>query len=781
MLFVLVVAGIAAWLLVLPLPKTSGTIRLPGLKASVEVERDSLGIPHLHAQSLEDLYLAQGYVAAQDRLWQLDLLRRVAKGEVAEIAGARALALDIDARLLGIRVAAEAAVPKLPPAQRVAISAYTRGVNEFINSHGAGLPVEYKLLRIKPAPWTEADSLAIGLHMFRNLTTTWKDELLKSALLQRLGPARTADLLPSTTKRDHPPSLQMQASASAAMASLSPTLALSPGSALPPVSIDDLPLAGPAESDGAVPGSNNWVVSGAHSASGKAMLANDPHLEFALPSIWYEMHLSAGTMNVAGVTLPGLPGVVIGHNDTIAWGMTNFGADVQDLYLETFDPDNPRRYLVDGEWKDAQVRKEVIHIQGQRDHEVDVTVTRHGPLMINRPGERYALRWVATEPGVWKFPFITINAATNWEEFTAALRDFPGPTQNFVYADAAGNIGYYGAGLVPIRPKGDGNLPLRGDQSVNDWKGYIPFEQLPHVYNPPTGIIATANAKVVPADYPYVVATRWETPDRTERIYQLLDPAKKLTPDDFRRIQYDAYSGPHYRIAQAVAKAIAVEGKDKPVNPRLLQAAELLRRWDGISTVDSPATTLAELAREEFRAKLLVPVLGDIYPRYDWRMAEVFLERVIEERPASWLPPGYADYDQLLGDSLAAAVVEAEKRFKSQKMEDWRWGKFAEMTFLHPIANSVPGLRRIFNLGPFEQAGTAYTIKQTTRSLGPSMRLVVDFGDLEKTTLTTTTGESGHPLSSHYRDQFPKWVAGEGVPLSFAVSAPGREKLTLEP
>jgi penicillin amidase len=755
------VLGIAAWLFVLPLPKTSGTIHLAGLKAAVDVERDAMGIPHIHAQSLEDLYLAQGYVTAQDRLWQLDLLRRVAKGEVAEIAGPRALALDIDSRILGIRLAAEAAVPKLPPDQGTAIAAYTRGVNEFINTHSTSLPVEYKLLNVKPQPWTEADSLAIGLHMFRNLTTTWKDELLKSALLQRVGPTRTADLLPTTTKRDRPPALQMTPPDRAA------------------VLAEGLPLTG---EDDAVPGSNNWVVAGWRSASGKAMLANDPHLEFALPSIWYVAQLSAGEMNVAGVTLPGLPGVVIGHNDKIAWGLTNFGADVQDLYLESVDPDNPRRYLVDGEWKDAEIRKEVIHIKGQRDHELEVTVTRHGPLIVNKPGERYALRWVATEPGVWNFPFISIDAATNWEQFTAALRKFPGPTQNFVYADAAGNIGYYGAGLVPIRPKGDGNLPLRGDLTENDWKGYIPFEQLPHVYNPPAGVIATANAKVVPEDYPYVVATRWETPDRTERIYQLLAAKSKLTPDDFRRIQFDSYSGPHFRIAQAVARAVATELKDKPgMNPRLVKAAETLRTWDGVSTVDTNATTLAELTREEFRQKLLLPVLGDIYPRYDWRMAEVFLERVIAERPANWLPQGYADYDQLLTDSLASAMVEAEKRFKTPKMEEWRWGKVMETTFANPIGGSIPGLRRIFNLGPFEQPGTAYTVKQTTHTLGPSMRLVVDFGDLEKTTLTTTTGESGHPLSSHYRDQFPKWKAGEGVPLSFAVSAPGRDKLTLEP
>jgi penicillin amidase len=783
-LVIVIAAAIFVWLFVLELPATTGAIHLPGLKAPVQVERDTTGVPHLSAQSLDDLYLAQGYVTAQDRLWQMDLLRRVARGEIAEIAGARALPLDVDSRTLGMRVAADAAVDNLPEDQRRWIAAYTRGVNAFISTHSASLPVEFKLIRLAPRPWTESDSLVIGLHMFRNLTTTWKDELLKTSLLQRVGLQRTNDLLPTRTDHDEPPGEPLPTTARdkqvASPAMLGPTLfgALLSGS-LDPWSPDPT-----SSSEEGTPGSNNWVVGPSHTASGRAMLANDPHLEFSVPGIWYALQLSAPGMNVAGVSLPGLPAVIIGHNDKIAWGMTNLGADVQDLYLEAFDPDNPHRYLVDGEWKDAQVRHETIHVRGQRDQEMDVTITRHGPLMLNQPGERYALRWVATEPGVWKFPFSKINAAADWEQFTAALREYPGPSQNFVYADSAGNIGYYGAGLIPIRPKGDGSFPLRGDETANDWKGYIPFEQLPHVYNPPRGFIATANARVVPDNYPYPVATRWESPDRVDRINALLEKhiADKhlITPDDFRRIQMDIYAGHHRMIAQATAAAAAVTLKDRP-NPRLAQAADALRKWDGMATADSYATTLAHFTREELKQRLLQPVLGDIYPRYDWHMQTVFLENVLAHRPANWLPSRDADYDQLLTDCLSAAMANLEKRFRSPKMEEWRWGKIMEITFIHPIGNSLPGLRRLFNLGPFEQAGTAYTVKQTTHTLGPSMRMVVDFGDLEKTTLTLTTGESGHPLSSHYRDEFPKWKSGEGVPFSFKASAGGRDKLVLEP
>jgi penicillin G amidase len=780
----LIVAAAFVWLFVLELPATTGAIRLPGLKAPVQVERDATGVPHLNAQSLDDLYLAQGYVTAQDRLWQMELLRRVARGEVSEIAGPRALPLDVDSRTLGMRQAADAAVAKLPDDQKRWISAYTRGVNAFISSHSLGLPVEYKLLRMTPRPWTESDSLVIGLHMFRNLTTTWRDELLKTALIQRVGTGRTADLLLTRTDRDEPPGqpLPQATRGEQTLPVVSPALLSSIYSGLPATNPPANPWL-PAGEEG-TPGSNNWVVGPSHTASGHAMLANDPHLEFSVPGIWYAVQLSAPGMNVAGVSLPGLPAVVIGHNDKIAWGMTNLGADVQDLYLEAFDPDNPRRYLVDGEWKEAQVRQETIHVKGERDHEINVTVTRHGPLVVNQPGERYALRWVATEPGIWNFPFSKINAASGWEQFTAALHDFPGPAQNFVYADAAGNIGYYGAGLIPIRPKGDGSFPLRGDQTANDWKGYIPFDQLPHVYNPPAGFIATANARVVPDNYPYPVATRWESPDRVERINALLRQQiaqkRPITPDDFRRIQVDIYAGHHRMIAQAVAAAVAVELKDHP-NPRLIQAAEALRKWDGVASADSYAATLAHFAREELKQHLLLPVMGDIYARYDWHMQTVFLENVVAHRPANWLPAGEADYDHLLTDCLGNALTALEKRFGTPKMEDWRWGKIMEISFVHPIGNAVPGLRRLFNLGPFEQGGTGFTVKQTTHTLGPSMRMVVDFADLEKTTLTLTTGESGHPLSSHYRDEFPKWKSGEGVPFSFTASAAGRDKLTLEP
>ncbi|MGH8247638.1 MAG: penicillin acylase family protein, partial [Gammaproteobacteria bacterium] len=308
----------------------------------------------------------------------------------------------------------------------------------------------------------------------------------------------------------------------------------------------------------AIAGSNNWVVAGRHAASGRAMLANDPHLNYAVPPIWYTVHLQAPGpaeepgMDVAGVSLPGMPAVIIGHNAQIAWGMTNLGADVQDVYIEKFDPKDSFRYLVAGEWQRAEERKERIIIRGEPDREVGFTVTRHGPIVLvdgaGAEKKSYALRWVATEKLDWTLPFFRLNAARNWEEFRAALAGYPGPAQNFVYADAAGNIGYQAAGMIPIRPRGDGSVPLEGHDLANDWRGYIPFEELPSVYNPPSGMIATANGRVVPDGYAYPVATKWDAPDRTERIYELLNQgaARKFRAGDFARIQSDVHSR-HYK------------------------------------------------------------------------------------------------------------------------------------------------------------------------------------------------------------------------------------------
>ncbi|MGD0437915.1 MAG: penicillin acylase family protein, partial [Bryobacteraceae bacterium] len=383
---VLLLAGIAAayWLAYRPLARTSGRISAP-VSATATVVRDAIGVPYIRAANWEDAIFLQGYVTAQDRLWQMDALRRLAAGELSEIIGPATLEVDRDARRLRMRRMAEEHYRTLPPADRAVLAAYARGVNYFIETHRGRLPLEFSILRYDPRPWTVVDSLLAGLQMYRNLTTTWKEELQKSEMLESGDIAKVNFLFPSLAGTEFQP------------------------------------------------GSNAWAISGKHTASGKPLLANDPHLEFSIPSTWYQVHLQAPGLDVTGVSLPGVPCVIIGHNRRIAWGVTNLGFDVQDLYLEKIDMQNGR-YLFQGKLEQARLETEWIAVKGARPMELRQWVTRHGPVSISTENRHYALRWAAAEPGSFQFPFLDLNRAGNWGEFTAAIARFPGPGQNFVYA-----------------------------------------------------------------------------------------------------------------------------------------------------------------------------------------------------------------------------------------------------------------------------------------------------------------------------------------------------------
>ena len=815
-------AGLAWWVVFRPMPRTAGQARVSGLRQEVTVRRDSMGIPHITARSLADLYFAQGYVTAQDRLWQMDMIRRMAGGSLAEVAGESMLRSDNDKRILGVAGIARSAARELPEQERRLFEAYAAGVNAYITT--APLPFEFRVLRYRPAPWKPEDSILVALQMFQSLTTTWRDELFKLLLLDRAGPERTAELLPVRTDRDHPPADEMRAPAGkrpAVRTTERPPeprglIGLRRASSRPGVSgrarewfgfdtcaaadpddrsrtiapvFGSVPAAPPAPANlgwcepppaDALPGSNNWVVSGARTASGRAMLANDPHLSHTVPSTWYSVHLQAPGMNVAGVSLPGLPAVIIGHNGDIAWGMTNLGADVQDVYIETFQ-EGTNRYLVDGEWREAELRPERVEERGGGVAQFSALITRHGPIMLSEAGKRYSLRWVAAEKGIWRFPFFQLNAAGNWEAFRAALAPFPGPAQNFVYADRDGNIGYQAAGKIPVRPRGDGSMPLDGSDTANDWRGYIPFDELPRVYNPPSGIIATANGRVAPDDYPYPVATKWESPDRTERIYQLLAMDRKFRPEDFTKIQTDVYSAHYKLLAGALAEALKRRGADA----RAAQLAARLEVWPGEVWADSSDASVVQFARHELLKQLLEPHLGAFHVWYRWRMSTVFLETVLRERPAHWLPPGVPDYDELLARSAARAAATLGEQFHDPDSSRWPWGALIRISFAHPMAGRLPGFARSwFVTGPFAQAGNTYTVKQTTPGLGASMRLVVDFADLDGTLLTLTMGESGHAFSRHFGDQFDAWYQGGGVAFPFSdesVTAASNDTLRLLP
>jgi len=771
-------AGLAAWLYWrthICLAQLDGVVQLAGLQARVEIWRDARGIPHIRAQSLDDLFFAQGYVTAQDRLWQMDLSRRLARGELSEIFGERTLRFDIENRTLGFRQACERARGELDAASRQMLTAYVRGVNAFISTHQDRLPIEFLMLRYRPRPWTEADSIAVALNMAKTLNTSWPDELMRERVRAKVGPELYADLFPDHSPLDRPVAEDLPLvgtpSPRGRTALVSQPVELAPWLGV---------LMSAPESSSADSGSNNWVVSGAHTQSGKPLLANDPHLGHSVPNVWYLVHLKAPALNVAGASLPGLPAVTIGHNERIAWGVTNTGPDVQDLYVESFNVRDPKKYLHNGEWVEATEREDVIRVRGARGYQLRVRTTRHGPVVAHDGNRNLALRWTALEPGALRFPFLRINQAQNWQEFTTALREYAGPMQNFVYADRDGNIGFYAAGWVPIRKQGDGTVPSPGADDDYDWLGYIPFENLPHAYNPTSGIIATANGRIVPDGYPYFITRMWASPYRTARIYQLLEAGSRLTVTDMLRIQTDIRALEDQWIAQ---RLLAAAAQYPPEAAEAEYALSLLATWDGEARADSAATLVCEVTRRALRERILRPKLGDDLSGYRWPMSTVFLENVINNGWTRWLPPGDADFNTTLMRSLEQGVRRIPALVGSGERAAWRWGATIPLTFQHPLG-SAPLLGRWLNVGPFPQAGTGSTVKQTTPSHGVSMRLVVDFSDFDNSVQNITLGESGQVLSPYYKDQFDAWYNGRSFPMLFsdaAVEKGTAHRLVLEP
>ncbi len=635
----------------------------------------------------------QGYVTAQDRLWQMDLLRRISAGELAEVLGPGMIAVDRDSRTLGIRRAAIAAAAQMNAADRAWVEAYGRGVNAFVESHRSNLPAEFQILRYQPRPWEPADSLLVAMAMFRSLTTTWKDEIMKNALLERATPEQVQSLLPVRSGRE------------------------------------------------TSPGSNAWAVSGAHTRSGKPLFANDPHLEYSIPCIWYTVHLKTPDLNVIGVSVPGLPGVIIGHNGRIAWGATNLQFDVQDLFLAA---------------KPERIEREIIHVRGQPDVELPVAFTRYGPVVAEVRGQKAGLRWAAADPALWQFPFLELDRARNWEEFRGALSRYGGPAQNWVYADVEGNIGYQAAGKLPIRKGFDGSVPVPEDGGF-DWAGYIPFDELPRVYNPASGIIVTANQNPFPADYPYTVSGNFASHFRSNRIRELLDQGGRFEPADFLRIQTDVYSAFGHEFARALLEAI---DRRKPSNPELLPVVADLRGWDGHFRTGQSTPVLVAIAYSRFLRHLVEGAAGERGLVYASQMSTAFVEQVLATRPPGWTQ----DFDELLLRSLTQSIQEIKA---TTPPGGATWGRYLETTIAHPVGHRIPILWQWFDIGPFAQSGTTTTVKQTTKRLGPSMRLIVDLADLDRSLHNLTTGQSGQPFSRHYKDQWPAYYEGRSFPLEF--------------
>jgi penicillin amidase len=774
--------------------QTPSAVQIKGLKERVTITRDERGIPYIDAKNDEDLYFAQGYATAADRLWQMDLFRRTARGELAEVLGAgpNNAALDQDKlhRTYGFAQAAEAEVAQASPKSLAVLEAYARGVNAYAASLDAkSLPPEFQILQYSFRPWTPADSFIIAKIFFEALSDTWRLDVMRQTLSSLSAEKRYA-LLPEMSPIDvlvvgkdtqvRPASAKLPPQTPLSREALA---ALAHNQAVATAALDRIGF----YADG-LAASNNWVISGSHTVTGKPLLANDPHLRPTAPSIWHMVHLSAPGVRVAGITSPGVPGVIIGHNDRIAWGFTNVGPDVQDLYIEKFDPANPKRYQTPQGWQDAVIRQEQIKVRKGFTAEYDtvvheVTVTRHGPIIFEADGKRYALRWTALDPKLNRPDLqYALNRARNWKEFNTALESFTAPTQNIVYADVDGHIGYHAAGVVPIRKSGDGSLPYDGSTDAGEWTSFIPVAKLPTLYDPPSGIIVTANQRIVGTDYPYFLTHSWAQPYRARRIFTLLNEKPKHSTDDFRRILGDVHS---------IAGAFFAKEAVKLLRPKLTVSDEKLRatldafeKWDGNLNAESTVAPIVAQMRLTFRSKILAGALGpDLVKTYQWSNFDTTLDRIIKDRPAEWLPKEFASYEDLMRLSFDEAIATLTRTLGATEAK-WTWGEMVKARFPHPLGGA-PLIGAQFTVPPFPQNGTGGLAGATVNvGASVSMRLIADLSDWDKTQHGIALGQSGLPKSPHWSDQLADWRAVTPREFPFtaaAVTKATKETLVLEP
>ncbi|MDX2149419.1 MAG: penicillin acylase family protein [Bryobacteraceae bacterium] len=723
-------------LLAFPLALPSETVKLAGLGRPVEVLRDRWGVPHIYASSQRDLFFAQGYMAARDRLFQLDLCRRAGSGRMSEVLGPEYLRRDRLARLLRYRGDWSAEWPSYAPDARDIVSAFTAGINAYIKTLAGRRPREFVLAGFDPGLWQPEDvvSRLPAFEMLRNLTR----ELTRARLLGRYGARMLEERQPVDpwVKVEFPKGLSAE--------EIPPEIA--EAISLPTVS-----------ADGELDGSNNWVLAGARTASGKPILANDPHRALLMPSLRKTVHLVAPGWNVIGAGEPALPGIALGHNEDIAFGFTIVGMDQQDLYVEKLNPANPNEYLFKGSWRRMEVVKESVMVRGGGPTEVELKYTLHGPVIYEDRGRRraYALKWVGAEPGGAAYlPALSLARARNWPQFLAAVARYKTPSENLVYADRAGHIAWIAAGRMPVRPNWPGLLPVPGDAGEYEWSGYLTPSQLPQEFDPPRGYIATANHNILPPAYPHRLGHEFAPRFRFDRLEELLRHPRKLSVADVERLQTDVVSLPARRLQQVVRR-----WEKRP------QEANSLLAWDcRMDAASAPALLYAVWV-----AKLPAAIFG-LGPM---PTLEVTL-RALEANPAA--------HTGALARSFSEALVEIRRAYGSDAAR-WQWGALHKAMFRHPLGR--PELHR----GPVPTPGDAHTVnaaagRQWQHTNGASYRQILDTADWDKSVMTNVPGESGDPDSRHYSDLLDDWAKGKYHPLPYsrkAVEAATVERITLTP
>lgn len=740
------------------LPPLEGEVRLPALRAPVVVRRDRWGVPHIAAESIDDLFTAQGYVMASDRLFQIELVTRLGLGRLSEILGEPALPLDRFVRTVGWNRSAKRQAAAYDARSSAIVEAFSAGLGAWLEAMPAP-PPEYRVLGLEPSLPDDTALAGAGatVLMAWSLARAWDNDLLRAEIAETLGPSMMRTLFPGTDPEPE--------AVRAGKNTDDPRLAMLRDAALPPSG----------------QGSNNWVVAGSRSVTGKPLLANDPHLVVQAPSSWYEVHLSAPGIDVAGVTFPFAPGVVIGHNERIAWGFTNTEGDVQDLYLERIDDD-----------EGLTVHREEIRVRGSDEPEVlEVRETPHGPLLsdylvgIARPevvpgGIRhaYALRWVGAGHTIEPSVVFDLDTARGWDSFRAALARWHCPGQNAVYADTDGNIGYQMTGRYPVRRRGDGSLPVPGWTGEWGWDGWIPFDELPRAFNPESGFLVTANNRIVGDDYPHHLGSDFLPPYRARRIAELLTATELHSRETFAAIQADTVSLPAREI---VGRLLEVA----PGDEREAEALALLAGWDHDLRADSAPAAIYESWSVRIAHRVLRPLLGDrlfdhFYARRQWTNGfqyQVLPHLLAHPDRRFFSRDGRAGRDELLRAALDEALDDLTRRL-GDDMSAWRWGAVHRVRFAGRLA-LIPDLAEMFTAGELELGGDEQTVAQALFEPGvpydavvvPSWRQIIDLADLDASVGTHTTGQSGNPESPHFADLLPLWSAGEHHAMPFSTAA----------
>ena len=773
--------AIITWMSRRNLPQTDGRIKVEGLIEPVEVIRDHWGIPHIMAKNTSDLFFAQGYTHAQDRLWQMEVNRRTAQGRLSEIFGEIALDTDRTVRTFGFNRLAQTDWDLYDDFAKEAIASYTKGVNSFLEANQSKLPVEFTLIRHQPEPWHHSDSLAFMRIMMWQLSHSWFSEIVRAQVIEATNPERAAELeihYPEQNPTTLPTGIDFNLLDSEGQLSKAQ---------------------GPFINRGI--GSNAWAVSGDKSVTGKPYLCNDMHLQISLPSLWYQAHLAAGKYQVTGVTLPGVPGVLVGHNAHIAWGMTLAFTDCEDLFIERFNPESPNEYLTEDGWKEAKIITERINVKGEANpHLEEIVITRHGPVVSDVIGytqERVAVNSMALRPSIAFQGWLVLNQATGWDEFVEAMSLIDAPQLGVTYADTEGNIGFWVTGKVPIRENGNGQIPVPGWTGEYEWVDVVPFDQMPHSFNPECGYVLNCNNRIIPEDYPYYLGNEWMNGYRARRITDILLSKDKFSPDDFRKLHLDFTCLPGLELVPHLHGFTSDD-------PDIQKAVEILNNWDGKLNPESIGGTIYEVLRYTLVRNLLEPALGEdlcnkimgqgfhpllLQSNEFYGHDTVTMLRHLDNQN-SWWVQNAGGKSELLTKSIKQSVDWIKDELGSD-MSTWHWGKIHRVNFQHALSLQKP-LDSVFNRGPYPIGGDTDTPCQIAmlpndpygnQAWAPSFRQIVDLSDLSQSVAVFPPGQSGQLGSPHYSDLIDPWIAGEYFPVLWTkdqIENASKDRLILE-